>query len=105
VGKEYNDYNSANGGIENQVTPTFYSAPGVLTSQSTVSGVNAGNEFEISNQVQAQLTTQVNPTLAITTGQSNVMAEQVLAVTGPLYNSPGGILNKAAGTVTTGGGP
>lgn len=53
----------------------------------------------------AQLTTQVNPAPTIVTGQSNAMAEQVLAVTGPLYNSPGGILNKAPGTVTTGGGP
>ena len=32
------------------------------------------------------------------------MAEQVLAVVGPIYSSPGGILNNAAG-ITTGGGP
>ena len=104
MGKEYNDYNSANGGLEGQVTPTVYSAPGVLTSQATVGGVGAGNEFEISNQVTAQLTTQVNPAPTIVTGQSNAMAEQVLAVVGPIYSSPGGILNNAAG-ITTGGGP
>ena len=56
----------------------------------------------------AQLTTQVNPAPTIVTGQSNAMAEQVLAVIGPVYNSAGGILNKAqnnGSTVTTGGGP
>jgi hypothetical protein len=106
VGKEYNDYNSANGGIENQVTPTFYSAPGVLTSQSTVSGVSAGNEFEISNQVPAQITTQTNPGFPSEGINSIVQAEQALAVVGPIYQSPGGILNKAAGNaITTGGGP
>lgn len=105
MGKEYNDYNSAIGGIESQVTPPFYSAPGVLTSQSTVSGVNAGNEFEISNQVPAQISTQTNPGFPSEGINSIVQAEQALAVTGPLYNSPGGILNKAAGSVTTGGGP
>jgi len=91
--QEYKDASySLNTGIEGQVAPTAISQPGALTT----GGLNV---------VTAQLTTQVNPTLAITTGQSNVMAEQVLAVTGPLYNSPGGILNKAAGSVTTGGGP
>ena len=33
------------------------------------------------------------------------MAEQVLAVVGPVYYSPGGILNKTPNVVTTGGGP
>jgi len=76
-----------------------------MTQVNSEPGVPYGGSLLNVPAVTAQLTTQVNPTLAITTGQSNVMAEQVLAVTGPLYNSPGGILNKAAGSVTTGGGP
>ena len=91
--QEYKDASySLNTGIEGQVAPTFISQPGALTT----GGLNL---------VTAQLTTQVNPFPTIVTGQSNAMAEQVLVVGGPLYNSPGGILNKAAGSVTTGGGP
>ena len=71
-------------------------SPGVsIFSTSTPSG----------NPPAAQLTTQVNSTLTIVTGQSNAMAEQVLAVVGPVYYSPGGILNKTPNVVTTGGGP
>lgn len=105
MGKEYNDYNSAIGGIENQVTPTFYSAPGVLTSQATVSGASAGNEFEISNQVPAQISTQTNPGFPSEGINSIVQAEQALAVVGPIYFSPGGILNKTPNVIATGGGP
>ena len=57
--------------------------------------------------VTAQITTQVNPApgVGVLGGLSNVQAEQQLAVSGPLYLSPGGINNKAGGNITTGGGP
>jgi hypothetical protein len=77
-----------------QVPPN--QTPGILNTPSIVT-------------VTAQLTTQVNPIsgYGALAGLSNVQAEQQLAVTGPVYKSPGGILNEVAltGTVTTGGGP
>lgn len=76
----------------------------ILATPSNTPGVmGSGNLIT----VPAQLTTQVNPFPTVVTGLSNVMAEQVLAVVGPVYNSPGGILNKAAntGAIVTGGGP
>ncbi len=101
--QEYKDATySLNTGIEGQITPPIYASPGVLTSTTAVAGTY------IATSGTPQLTTQVNPTLTIVTGQSNAMAEQVLAVVGQVYNSPGGILNKAqnnGSTVTTGGGP
>ena len=65
--------------------------------------------------VTAQISTQTNPSNNTTYGSgvggvggglnSITSAEQSLAVVGPIYMSPGGILNKAPSTTTTGGGP
>jgi hypothetical protein len=65
--------------------------------------------------VNAQISTQTNPSNNTTYGSgvggvggglnSITSAEQSLAVVGPIYMSPGGILNKAPSTTTTGGGP
>jgi hypothetical protein len=91
--QEYKDYVFANGGIEGQVTPTFIAQPGALTT--------AGLAV-----VTAQITTQTNTNTTGSYGLSSVVnASQILAVVGPIYNSPGGILNKQNGTVNTGGGP
>jgi hypothetical protein len=57
--------------------------------------------------VTAQLTTQVNPFPGTVTSNS-IVAEQQLAVIGPVYYSDGGILNvvgPANSNLTTGGGP
>jgi hypothetical protein len=91
--QDYKDYVSANGGIEGQVFPTVQTTPGVLSTAN----------LAIST---AQLTTQVNPGVPAHYGiNSIVQAQQQLAVVGPIYNSPGGILNKQNGSVSTGGGP
>lgn len=92
MGQEYKDYVSANGGIEGQVTPTFIAQPGALTT--------AGLAV-----VTAQISTQTNTNTTGSYGLSSVVnASQILAVAGPTYNSPGGILNKVTpGAV--GGGP
>ncbi len=66
-------------------TPGVYPQTGILTT------------------VTAQLTTQVNPFPGTLSSQS-VVTQQQVAVTGPIYQSPGGILNKGSG-LTTGGGP
>jgi hypothetical protein len=66
-------------------TPGVYQQTGILTT------------------VTAQLTTQVNPFPGTLSSQS-VVTQQQVAVTGPIYQSPGGILNKGSG-LTTGGGP
>lgn len=90
--QEYKDYVSANGGIEGQVAPTFISQPGALTTGGLA-------------VVTAQISTQTNTNTTGSNGLSSVVnAEQILAVTGPIYSSPGGILNKSSG-LTTGGGP
>lgn len=66
-------------------TPGVYQQTGILTT------------------VTAQLTTQVNSFPGTLSSQS-VVTQQQVAVTGPIYQSPGGILNKGSG-LTTGGGP
>ena len=66
-------------------TPGVYQQTGILTT------------------VTAQLTTQVNQFPGTLSSQS-VVTQQQVAVTGPIYQSPGGILNKGSG-LTTGGGP
>jgi hypothetical protein len=77
---------------EGQVAPTFISQPGALTTGGLA-------------VVPAQITTQVNPGFPSEGINSIVQSEQQLAVVGPIYQSPGGILNKAPSTTTTGGGP
>ena len=70
-------------------TPGVYQQTGILTT------------------VAAQLTTQVNPFPGTLSSQS-VVARQQVAVIGPVYYSPGGILNvvgPANSNLTTGGGP
>ena len=57
--------------------------------------------------VTAQLTTQVNPFPGVVSSGS-IVAEQQVAIIGPVYYSPGGILNvvgPANSNLTTGGGP
>ncbi len=72
-------------------------------------GVPYGGSLLNTPTVAAQISTQTNPSNVAADGiNSIVMAEQALGVTGQVYNSPGGILNKAqnnGSTVTTGGGP
>jgi hypothetical protein len=90
--QEYKDYVFANGGIEGQVTPTFIAQPGALTTVGLA-------------VVTAQITTQTNTNTTGSYGLNSVVnSQQILAVTGPIYSSPGGILNKAS-LLTTGGGP
>jgi hypothetical protein len=56
--------------------------------------------------VTAQISTQTNPSSGVGVGLNSITsAQQSVAVVGPIYMSPGGILNKAPGTTTTGGGP
>ncbi len=57
--------------------------------------------------VAAQLTTQVNP-FPGTLSSNSVVTQQQVAVIGPVYYSPGGILNNVGpsnSNMTTGGGP
>lgn len=92
MAQEYKDYVSANGGIEGQSAPTFISQPGALTT--------AGLAV-----VTAQISTQTNTTSTGSNGINSIVnAQQILAVAGPTYNSPGGILNKVT-PGGTGGGP
>jgi hypothetical protein len=92
MGQEYKDYVSSNGGIEGQVAPTFISQPGALTTGGLA-------------VVTAQISTQTNTNTTGSYGLNSVVnAEQILAVAGPTYNSPGGILNKVT-PGGTGGGP
>jgi hypothetical protein len=91
--QEYKDYVFANGGIEGQVTPTAVSQPGALTT--------AGLAV-----VTAQISTQTNTCATGSYGLNSIVnQQQILAVVGPIYNSPGGILNKQNGSLNTGGGP
>jgi len=98
--QDYRDASySNNTGLNGQVTPTVYATPGALTTVSSPSYLGQAGT--------AQITTQVNPFPGTMTS-TNTQTEQQVAVVGPVYNSPGGILNKApaqTGTVTTGGGP
>jgi hypothetical protein len=56
--------------------------------------------------VTAQISTQTNPSSGVGVGLNSITsAQQSVAVVGPIYMSPGGILNKAPSTTTTGGGP
>ena len=56
--------------------------------------------------VNAQISTQTNPSSGVGVGLNSITsAQQSVAVVGPIYMSPGGILNKAPSTTTTGGGP
>jgi hypothetical protein len=58
--------------------------------------------------VAAQITTQTNPGAPSYGINSSVQAEQQLAVIGPVYYSPGGVLNNvgpANFNLVTGGGP
>ena len=87
---EYHDFVQL--AAEGQVLPTVQQTPGVLSTA----------QLNISS---AQISTQTNPSLPSYGINSVVQAEQTLAVVGPIYNSPGGILNKAPSTTTTGGGP
>ena len=70
---EYQDYVSANGGLEGQVAPTFISQPGALTTGGLA-------------VVSAQISTQSNPGTGL---NSVVQAEQRLAVAGPTYSAAG----------------
>ncbi len=92
--QEYKDASySLNTGIEGQVAPTLYSVSGVNNIYATTA---------VTAQVSTQSNQNTNPMATVTS------AEQNLAVIGQVYNSPGGILNKAqnnGSTVTTGGGP
>jgi hypothetical protein len=116
---EYHDYVQL--AAEGQVTPTLINQVGVLSTYTNTSGtviagnigstsitVNAGQGFPVGT---AQYTTQSNPGRDLGAGfglNSITSAEQGLAVVGPVYQSPGGILNKCpgqSGTVATGGGP
>lgn len=57
--------------------------------------------------VAAQITTQVNP-FPGTVSSNSVVARQQTAVIGPVYYSPGNVLNAvgpANSNLTTGGGP
>ena len=73
-------------------TPGVYQQTGILTT------------------VAAQITSQVNPFPGTLTSNSLVAVMQT-SILGPVYQSPGGILNKTDGTylttgyVHTGGGP
>ena len=86
---------------EGQVTPTGYTQGGVLTTVSSPS--------YIAQPVTAQISTQTNPSSGIGDGLNSITsAEQNLAVIGPVYYSPGGILNNvgpANFNLVTGGGP
>ena len=88
-------------GPEGQVTPTNYTAGGV---QTTVSSPNY-----IAQQVTAQISTQTNPSSGIGDGLNSITsAAQSTAIIGPVYYSPGGILNNvgpANFNLVTGGGP
>jgi hypothetical protein len=85
--QDLKDYVSANGGIEGQVAPTFASQPGALIASALAT-------------VAGQISTQTNTTSTGSNGIISIVnAQQILAVAGPTYNSPGGILNK----VTPGG--
>ncbi len=99
--QEYKDATySLNTGIEGQITPPIYASPGVLTSTTAVAGTYIATSGTA--QVSTQSNQNTNPMATVTS------AEQNLAVIGQVYNSPGGILNKAqnnGSTVTTGGGP
>ena len=101
MAQEYKDASySLNTGIEGQITPPIYASPGVLTSTTAVAGTYIATSGTA--QVSTQSNQNTNPMATVTS------AEQNLAVIGPVYNSPGGILNKAqynGSTVTTGGGP
>lgn len=94
---------------EGQVTPTVYTAPGVMTTVSQPNYIGqsftsmlasaAGPNYIPPYQFGTQDNTEVNLYLSNYPWQT--------AVVGPIYNSPGGILNKAPGqqATTTGGGP
>ena len=76
MGQEYKDYVFANGGIEGQVTPTFASQPGALTT--------AGLPV-----VTAQISTQTNTNTTGSNGINSIVnAEQILAVASS-YFAPG----------------
>ncbi len=104
--QEYKDYVSANGGIEGQVTPTVYYTPGVLTTVSSPNYIGTSFTSALATaagpfyESQYEMSTQDN-------NASNVyltnFAFQTI-VSGPTYNSPGGILNKVTPN-GTGGGP
>lgn len=70
---EYKDYVSANGGIEGQVQPTLNSSPGVLSSAASGGSMTTGYQFPGTTSI--------------------IAAQQVLAVAGPVYSSPGNHLN------------
>ena len=70
-------------------TPGVYQQTGILTT------------------VTAQISTQVNP-IPGNLSSNSLITQQQVAVIGPVYYSPGGILNKvgpANSNLTTGGGP
>ena len=97
--QDYQDASySNNTGLNGQVTPTVYTSPGVLTT--------VNSPFDIAIPTTAQLTTRVNPGVPSYGINSIVQGEQQLVVAGQIYQSAGGILNKAqGGGITTGGGP
>jgi hypothetical protein len=101
--QDYKDASfSNNTGLNGQVTPTVYVQGGVLTTVSSPQYI--GTPLTTAQGgVNFALTTQVNPYPGCVSSNS-VVAEQQVAVTGPIYQSPGGILNKGSG-LTTGGGP
>jgi hypothetical protein len=77
MAQEYNDYVVANGGLEGQVTPTFVSQPGALTT----AGLSV---------VTAQISTQTNTTSTGSNGINSIVnQQQILAVAGPTYSAPG----------------
>jgi hypothetical protein len=73
MAQEYKDYVFANGGIEGQVTPTAVSQPGALSTAGLVI-------------VTAQISSQSNPFVG---ANSIILAEQALAVAGPVYSAAG----------------
>ena len=92
---------------EGKATPTNYVTAGALTTVSSPQYLGA--------PLTASLATAAGPFVAASyeyAVQDNSAPNQYLSnypwlttVTGPIYNSPGGILNKAPGYTTTGGGP
>src|SRR5271163_449218 len=94
---------------EGQVTPTAYTGVGILTT------VNSPQYLGVT--LTSALATAAGPFIAanfqMSTQDNNAnMPEGYLSnyawqtpVVGPIYNSPGGILNKAPSGLTTGGGP
>jgi hypothetical protein len=84
--QDYKDASySANTGLNGQVVPTVYLTPGVVSTAGVVAAYTTGVGTPGFNTV--------------------VDAEQVLNDPGVVYQSPGGVLNKTIGYMTTGGGP